>query len=34
MVPQIAEGLSANIQKVRGHTDGVHSTEPSQDRMP
>jgi hypothetical protein len=27
-------GLSVNIQQRRGHTNGVHSTEPSQDRMP
>jgi hypothetical protein len=34
MVPQLPEGLSANIQQLRGHTNGVHSKEPSQDRMP
>ena len=34
MVSQIPGELCANLQEVRGHTDGVHSKEPSQDRMP
>ena len=34
MVPQLPEGLSANTEKVHGHTGGVHFQGPPQDCMP